>query len=237
MAYTDWNLGWLTVQGHIPAVWDMAVLGGRCPEKAWLNSVAQRAKKTWAADKGLAYCLAAQVEPFQVVGDFDSVAGQKKACQWLKDHPTQVERFPVNKDLTDFQLLLDRVSGGRGLMVTGFWGGRFDHAWSNVLSLWGSALRGYPHRAACDDREFLWILGPGESLAIKVEKSPKAVSLFALTASCDGVATEGLFWDAPAHLTAWHPYAISNKITGSPFKVSLSDGWLGLYLCKCEADA
>lgn len=215
--------------------YDLLVLGGRRPEPQWLKAVAKNAKKSWAADRGVEACLAVQLEPSYVVGDFDSLSSSE-AKLWVKQQKEHVVSFPVEKDLTDFQLTLQRASvTDRELVCTGFWGGRFDHAWCNVMSLYWGVLQGWPCRLAADSREILLLLGPGETAEVSFEKAPVAVSLLSLSKRCEAVTTENLHWELrDAVLENRFPYSISNKTTGSPFRVSLSSGWLGLYLCVQE---
>ncbi|EHM13096.1 thiamine pyrophosphokinase [Jonquetella anthropi DSM 22815] len=225
------NLGWVSF-ASLPSRWNLAVLGGRRPDPSWLKLAASGAEKVWAADAGVAYALAAGIESHRAIGDFDSLK-DPQSIEWLAGHPERAARFPVEKDLTDFQIVLEEIPPDLPLVVTGFWGGRFDHLYCNVFSLMGwqgsEAVR-----VACDERECMALLGPRGSLTVSFDGEPAAVSLLALTEQVSGVRTDGLYWTPQPELKMTFPYTVSNKTTGRPFRVSLESGWLGVYLCSRE---
>ena len=131
----------LRLQGPLACFQDacLLVVGGRAPEAAWLREAA-KGREVWAVDHGLDACLAAGIRPQRLIGDGDSAA--PAAWQLAKEQHIPIEQFPVEKDDTDTQLALKlaREAGFPAAIVTGAFGGRFDHALSTVTSCTFAAL-------------------------------------------------------------------------------------------------
>ncbi|WP_443873210.1 thiamine diphosphokinase, partial [Mitsuokella multacida] len=125
----------LRLQGPLACFQDacLLVVGGRAPEAAWLREAA-KGREVCAVDHGLDACLAAGIRPQRLIGDGDSAA--PAAWQLAKEQHIPIEQFPVEKDDTDTQLALKlaREAGFPAAIVTGAFGGRFDHALSTVTS-------------------------------------------------------------------------------------------------------
>jgi len=219
----------------------LIVLGGRAPFSPWLRSVASE-RTVWAVDHGMDACLAAGVVPRHVLGDFDSILNEGRA--WLERANTgaeiEIERFAADKDLTDFQLCLNRIKGD--ILVTGCWGGRFDHAFANIFSaLWGLEC-GARILAFADESEILIPLtadNKSASLELRLLSEASAISLLPLSGSCEGVDVRGTKWElSGATLTQGRPYAISNVAAekGGKISVKIANGILGVY-CFFERGA
>ncbi len=213
----------------------LLALGGRRPEGTWMRTVANRSSSIWAADAGLGLCLDEVLEPERVFGDFDSLP--KRYGPWLENHQEKLSTFPVEKDLTDFQLALQACCNASDnlVVVTGCWGGRFDHAWCNVMTLRWGLEQGWNSRIMADEREFLGVLKSSETMELHLEKTPKALSLLPLCDRCEGVSIDGVRWELQnATLCQGHPYSVSNKAKGRSLRISLTKGLLGVYLCWHE---
>jgi thiamine pyrophosphokinase len=209
----------------------LLVLGGRAPAPEWLRQAAS-GRAVWAVDRGAEACRTAGIVPDYALGDFDSLNSEGRA--WLEKQGVGTEVYPPDKDYTDFQLALNRAGGaGKGLLVTGCWGGRFDHAFANVFSiLWGREW-GAEVRAFADEAEVLIPLSGknGENaLTLRFRSPPLAVSLLPLSPLCEGVSVLGTKWELKdAAIFQARPYAISNVPVGNEAAVSLSFGVLGVY--------
>jgi thiamine pyrophosphokinase len=201
------------------------VLGGRAPEASWLRSAAS-GKAVWAADRGAEACKAAGISPTRALGDFDSIGDEGRL--WLERQNVATERYPADKDYTDFQLCLNRAKGD--LLVTGCWGGRFDHAFANVFSVaWGREW-GADVRAFADESEALIPLVGKTTLELVFRKRPLALSLLPLDALCQGVAIHGTQWELDeAELVLGRPYAISNVPVNDRVTVKIERGSVGVY--------
>lgn len=201
------------------------VLGGRRPDPQWLRAVAE-GREIWCADAGADACLEAGVVPDRLIGDLDSIS--EGAWAWAEAKEVPLERYPAEKDETDFQLALKAPFEG-ALLVTGCWGGRFDHAFSNVFS--ASSAAGPRVLCLADEREVLFPLtGPAPEglLLLDLPVPPLALSLLPLTAAAR-VSAQGVKWpleDAP--LTQSHPYAISN-VPGRKVRIEVVKGTIGVY--------
>lgn len=188
-------------------------------------------RTVWAADRGVDACMSASVTPSRVLGDFDSISKEGEA--WLKHLGAQieVERFTVDKDYTDFQLCLNHIKGD--LLVTGCWGGRFDHTFANIFStLWGLEL-GVKIRAFADESEVLIPLVAEEQVAVlelHLLSEVSVISLLPLSDLCEGVELRGAKWELTgATLAQGRPYAVSNVSTGEKISVKIERGVIGVY--------
>jgi thiamine pyrophosphokinase len=183
-------------------------------------------KIVWAVDRGAEACRAAEISPAYALGDFDSIGGEDET--WLGRLGVKTERYPADKDYTDFQLCLNRAKGD--LLVTGCWGGRFDHAFANVFSiLWGREW-GAEVRAFADDAEVLVPLTGEAALTIAFRARPLALSLLPLDSLCEGVTIRGTKWELNgAELSLEHPYAVSNVPVEDRVTVKVKKGSVGVY--------
>lgn len=219
----------LRLQGPLACFQDacLLVVGGRAPEAAWLREAA-KGREVWAVDHGLDACLAADIRPQRLIGDGDSAA--PAAWQLAKEQHIPIEQFPVEKDDTDTQLALKlaREAGFPAAIVTGAFGGRFDHALSTVTSC---AFAPLPCLLA-DELETLLFVHGSETLRCWPTEAPKAISLLPFTPRCEGVNLTGTHWPlADATLEARSMRAISNVLEpgSTSLTLSLTSGLLGLY--------
>jgi thiamine pyrophosphokinase len=202
----------------------LLVLGGRMPDAAWLRQAAA-GRTVWAVDRGAEYCRVSGIEPAHALGDFDSIGGE--GMKWLEQLGIEPELYPTDKDYTDFQLALRRAGGD--LLVTGCWGGRFDHAFANVFSaLWGREW-GANVRAFADESEILTPLCGKARLALRFRTPPLAVSLLPLSPACEA-SIRGTKWELNgALLRQERPYAISNVPAAEEVVVEAAGGAVGVY--------
>lgn len=110
----------------------IAAAGGRKPELSWFKKAAC-GRKIYCADRGIEICFDAGFKPELLCGDADSAA--PAYLEKAKDEKIKALLFNPAKDDTDLQLLLNNLPLKNNLLITGIWGGRFDHLYSNVFSL------------------------------------------------------------------------------------------------------
>ena len=216
----------------LPDICRVLLLGGRPPAIDWLHAalVTLPAPEIWAVDHGIDLCRQADLPPHLLIGDADSATPENWA--WGCRSATRVERHPIEKDLTDTQLALMRAAKGSpsALLLSGAFGGRFDHAFSTTFSA-------AQHLGTCllaDEAEIMLFVHSGEQLSIKCLQAPQALSLLPLTAQVQGVTLRGTHWQlVNATLTQTCPNAVSNELEGTHrhVDVSVAQGTLGLYLC------
>ena len=213
------------------------VAGGRAPSLDWLQEIA-RAYPVWAVDRGADVCRDAAVVPEIFIGD--AVSSEASSRQWLEALQVPTLRYPADKDFTDLQLALRELSErrpGAAVLLTGGWGGRFDHAWSNVFSLLQATDLGISIAGIVDQAEAMFLLSGGQQLTVDFEQSPKIISLIPLTTVCEQVVSDGVHWPLNrVNLSMHEPAAISNRLAENSqrIRVGLQAGVLGVYCCWQE---
>ncbi len=205
--------------------WKLFVLGGRAPSPSWLADVAE-GREVWAIDSGADACMAADVMPARLVGDFDSVS--KEAYNWACSHGAKVESYDADKDDTDFQLAMSLTEGN--VVVTGCWGSRFDHVFSSLFSAVKNEKRGLRILCFADSRDILFPIHGLNDISLEFYTSPTAISLLPMTQVCEGVCAEGVKWPLKdAMLEQAYPWAVSNVRNGRLSSFKLKSGVLGVY--------
>ncbi|MGC9489696.1 MAG: thiamine diphosphokinase [Thermovirgaceae bacterium] len=216
----------------------LMVAGGRRVNRNWLCGTSVACSAVWAVDRGAEYCREAGLIPDLYVGDKDSADGE--VLRWLVEAGVKRLEFPVGKDRTDLQLAL-REAGRRfkdvSVLVTGSWGGRFDHLMSAVYSLVSSFKRSLSPWGMADEKEVLLLLQGRGRFFLEFLEAPFNLSLLALSPRCLGVSISGVRWELDhRELRLDEPYAVSNEVLpederiGRRVEVSLDKGLLGLYL-------
>lgn len=205
------------------------IAGGRKPAAAWLQCASESYRENiYCADAGAAYCLEAGLQPQILFGDGDSAS--EAVYTALAELGTVIKRFNPEKDDTDLQLLLKNITGS--IIVSGVWGGRFDHLYSNVFSLLSYKKQQHCSVVLADEKEVMVLLSDAEHAYIELQElhKVKAVSLLPLSQEAK-VNLSGVYW--PLHegvLQLLHPYAVSN-IPLENFRCECLQGDVGLYIC------
>lgn len=218
----------------------LMALGGRAPAEEWLRAAGCR--ELWAVDRGIEICRRAGRIPDLMIGDADSCS--PASLEWALAEGVPFERFESDKDLTDFQLALDIFARKnknikKNIILTGAFGGRFDHLWSLIISFLNYTGEQVPFCIA-DDKEGVLLLHGPQSAALKFVSAPKAVSLIPFSPECSEVSISGVRWPLDKVLLKYaEPYSISNRTeggSGGEARVSLSAGTLGAYWIFNEDD-
>ena len=205
--------------------------GGRAPDIDWLAEVAG-GRKIFCVDRGIEICRACGLVPEILIGDFDSA--NQTSVEWARTKKIPVERHPVDKDLTDTQLALNRVAeifGEHVAILTGCFGGRVDHLYSTIFTCAASERKIF----LADEREIIFFVTGGEIFDVTFRQKPLALSLLPVTEICTGVTIKNVRWELDgATLTQNFPNAISNRVTGEKISVGVESGKLAIYLCFAE---
>ena len=211
----------------------LLLCGGRPPGRNWLREAAS-GRELCCADSGADLCREEKLLPGSFVGDGDSV--DPETLEWLRNSGVPCTMLPREKDQTDYQVALEDIASWafvRSLVVTGIWGGRFDHLYSALFSSLDFLNRAEaPRLAFGDSREMLLFLRSGEALDITFSPLPEVFSLLPLSEECRGVTSRGTKWDLHEVVLRQHyPYAISNEMSPSEkgCSVKLERGILGVY--------
>lgn len=208
------------------------VAGGRPPAASWLKEFLPD-RELWCVDSGLAPCVGAGFWPSRLIGDGDSAPPD--LWEEALSGKTEVEVFPVDKDYTDLQLALYRAceTGKKHVVVSGCWGGRFDHLWSAINSALWALRHGVRVLAFADQAEALFLAAGGETWEVEVGPgSYDVLSLIPLGGDCAGVTLEGVRWPLKdVTLSPERPFAVSNRFLESKKpRITLKKGILGVYV-------
>ncbi len=182
-------------------------------------------------DGGATAALNLGLVPDLVLGDFDSLSPKDEARVIELGCP--VQRYPVEKDKTDSELALDYLAEAKAgpVLMTGGFGGRFDHALANLALLPRFADRGL--EVVIDDGDTRAVLVSPERPATVEGEPGDIVSLFPDTAACSGVTLEGLKYPLfGATLVRGTTLGVSNALCGRSARVSLTDGRLIVVLTR-----
>jgi len=208
------------------------ILGGRRPSSPLMGDLASLGWDLWAVDRGLGYCRRSGMIPRVAIGDMDSASPSD--LKWASDLGIAMDLHSRDKDLTDFQLALKLLAGSyhphRRIMVTGCFGGRFDHLMSSVMTFAHSDLNAM---GMVDHREAIFVLRGDEQLEMLFHRgAPKAISLLPVTRS-RGVTTQGLKWElSGAELEPSFPFSVSNEARSDRIHVGLEKGILLVYVTR-----
>ena len=207
----------------------LLIAGGRPPAVSWLQAAAAN-RVVYCIDHGADACRAAGLVPSVFIGDCDSVSTDTR--KWIRALDVEISQFPVEKDKTDTQLALDcfKDEPNAFIILTGGFGGRFDHLFSLLYSFAGAKLRG----CIADNFECMIILHDKDTVELELQIAPKSVSLLPLSPQCSGVCLSGVHW--PLHdavLSQNNPYTVSNRLESSNNRITIQNetGILGAYLC------
>ncbi len=170
-----------------------------------------------AADGGLTHVKKLNIEPDEILGDFDS----------LGYTPTDARVFPVEKDDTDAMLAVRRglSLGYREFILYGSLDGpRLDHTVANFQTL----------QFLCDHGALGYLVG--RDYMVTVVKNGAlcfdagaegTVSVFCLGRDAEGVTIEGLYYQLEnGTLTAGFPLGVSNHFAGKETEISVKNGSL-----------
>jgi thiamine pyrophosphokinase len=216
---------------ELPAVRVMLVAGGREPDEIWLKSCLL-GYHLWCVDRGIEVCRRNNIIPDRLIGDGDSASSA--SWNWALEKGIPTQKYPRDKDYTDLQLALQTIGNHYGeamVVVTGGWGGRFDHAFSNAMSLIWSNQWGIKSAVMADESEVMILLQGSATFTVTKCDWPQTVSLIPLSDRCSGVTSNGVHWPLhQASLVQHQPDAICNRLeVGQTFTVSIESGWLGIY--------
>ena len=174
-----------------------------------------------AADGGAEHARRLGLRVDRVVGDLDSLP--RAAADALACVGVAIERHPVDKDKTDFELALEAalaLEPGR-VVVVGSATGRLDHVLGQLTVLTSEFLSGVELDA---------FLGPAVLHVVRTRRvlhgrPGELVSLFALPGPASGVTTAGLEYPLDAEtLPAGVGRGVSNVFTAERAEITVTDG-------------
>lgn len=173
---------------------------------------------TVAADSGYDLALALGVEVDVLVGDMDSISTDQ-----IPGHVI-VERHPVDKDMTDLELALAKVSVERPgrIVIVGGSGGRFDHELATAALLtsdrWAEA------------EEIDWVTSRGWAYVVRGRRIihgdvGSLIGLIPMGGPALGVTTRGLRWElSGAVLRHGTTHGVSNVFVSPIADITVNEG-------------
>lgn len=201
----------------------VVVFAGGDPMRWDVRGVVPSHATVVAADSGLHVAQAAGVRVDEVVGDLDSV--QPAALAAAEAAGARVERHPVAKDHTDFELAMRRAleHAPDELVVVGGHGGRLDHELGNLFALASPAFASVRVQAH---------LGTAHAHVVRDAvdlhgRVGELVSLLPVHGTVHGVVTAGLEFplrDEPLH--AGSTRGVSNTFARAGASVHIRSGTL-----------
>ena len=177
----------------------------------------------FCADGGAKYTYQLNLMPDLILGDLDSL--QQEIIKFYQERSVEFEKFPVEKDKSDTELLLERVldEGYQEVVLLAALGKRFDHALANLYLLEGFFK----------EEVVVKIITPHNQLeVIKSEKmikgqSDKTVSFFPLSKKVEGVMLKGFKYELEdGKLIRGKTLGLSNSISSDLAQVEIKTGTL-----------
>lgn len=175
------------------------------------------------ADSGYKKCQTLGVKPDVIVGDFDSSEYPSENCEIIK--------LNTHKDDSDtFHCVCLAVERGfEDITVLGGIGSRFDHTYSNVLSLNYCFEKGVKCRLINSNNHITV-----ESGSFTINQNGYAYfSLFALFEKCEGLTINGAEYELDNfELLPSAQLTQSNSFYGEQVNISIKKGKILLILCN-----
>ena len=202
------------------------ISGGRKPNQKWFNELrsVHGNNKVFCADHGIDFCRENNILPEVLIDDFDSA--NCESMKWAVDNKIKIECHPVDKDFTDTQLALNCIDDNIFAIITGIFGGRLDHLYSNLFTCANSKIK----NCLVDEKETVLFLNSGESMSIEFFDKPFALSLLPISSICEGVFIDGVHWPLNfVNLSQNLPNAVSNRVESNKINISIKNGVLAIY--------
>mgnify|MGYP006333708471 FL=1 len=103
--------------------------------KDFFENIIDKDTEIYCADGGTNYCLEYNYIPNYVYGDLDSI--KPDVLKKIEDLGVKIEKFPVDKDYSDFELVLEEIKekNYKKIYVVGALGKRTDSTINNLFLL------------------------------------------------------------------------------------------------------
>ena len=176
-----------------------------------------------SADAGYRNATLMGVHTNLLIGDFDSL-GQ------VPDDVDEVLRLPVEKDLTDTQVAVEKAieKGADEIIIVGSTVGRLDHALSTLAILEEYWEKRIPMCIVNGQNRVRFIRNSG---FILVRSQYRFFSLIAADEKVKGVSIEGAKYPlANKMLTRRHQFAVSNEIVKNAALITVKKG--GIFIIE-----
>ncbi|MGM0369103.1 MAG: thiamine diphosphokinase [Bacillota bacterium] len=181
----------------------------------------------FCADGGAKYAYQLNLIPNLILGDLDSISD--KIIQFYQDYDVEIRKFPVKKDKSDAELLLEFLltkDYGQIILLAAL-GGRFDHALSNLYLLEG----------VFNEETEVKIITPNNQIEIIKDKKiiskqcGAMISLLSLSEKVSGVNLSGFKYELEnGSLQRGNTLGLSNIIKDESAIIEIETGTLLLLI-------
>ncbi len=199
------------------------ICGGKIQQYEYLKKYFRDVPFVISADSGARHCRSFGVIPDLLVGDFDSIS--EADYGGLKAAGTQIQRFPIEKDMTDSELAVKIAieKGCSKIILLGAMGTRLDHSLSNLFLLKKLLDAGVEGVVADENNEVTLIK---DSILLDREEGTN-ITLLPLAGSAKGVTTKGLYYPLTnATLEVGSSWGVSNLFSEDRAQVTVKEGYL-----------
>lgn len=175
------------------------------------------------ADGGLKNALLLNVTPDIAIGDFDST--DKELLEDVEDKGVKIIKYPVEKDATDTEIVLDYLIKHKYSHVTmmGCLGDRIDHSLANIMLLKKLLIQKI-HGQIINEKNEIHLIND------KIEfynKKGSILSLIPFSEEVEGLTTTGLYYSLNNQsMIKASSYGISNIINENFARVEIKNGEL-----------
>lgn len=176
-----------------------------------------------AVDGGAHYLRTLGLLPHLMVGDLDSV--DPALTDELRESGTEIQRFPVDKDATDFELAV-QVALARGydrLDIYGALGGDLDHELGN-LNVCARSSQGSVRITLVGRNGKGCLIGSGQSRFLKGPKGSR-FSIIPIGGPLRSLVIDDARWNGTFETVPFgSTMTLRNELVGSPASISIGAG-------------
>ncbi len=201
----------------------VCVCNGSISDYDLIKKYIQESDYIISVDGGAGHLRKIGINPDILIGDFDSANSQD--LDYYINKGINVSKFPVEKDMTDSELAIEKVLelGATEVVFLGALGTRIDHSFANIMLLkkmLDIGLRG----SIADEHNELYMFDSNFSIS---KKEGRKLSLIPITETVTGVSTRGLKYPlVNATMVLGTSWGISNEFEEEVAFVSIDSGIL-----------
>jgi thiamine pyrophosphokinase len=201
----------------------LIICNGSIADYSYYEKYFIKADLVICADGGADHARRFGIKPDFLLGDFDSVNGSN--LSYFKEIGTNILTFPAQKDLTDTELAVEFAveKGASSITIIGGIGTRFDHTFSNVLTLRKLLSLGVKGVIVDEHNEITLI---DSSIKLDREENTR-ISILPLTSRVEGITNKGLYYRLENFtLDMGSSRGISNEFISDTAEISITKGLL-----------
>lgn len=195
------------------------VAGAPCKSPDFIRKTADRDSFVIAADSGYLNCISAGIVPDLIIGDFDS------SPQPQQGDCAEIMTFPPVKDYTDTLCCIKEAirRGADEIELFCALGGRTDHTYSNIVSLWYCLEHGVKASLLSEKN----IISLHNSSFTASKGGFKYFSVFAFGGPVEGLSIKGAAYELnDFYLSPYSSIGQSNEFKSGRVDINFKSGLL-----------